>query len=650
MIINEKLIIDIFNLKVKIKDKDKDKISKYQDLIPMYDIYTQEIYPINKQNIHYRLIETDYRFISNEIHDWLTNLYKKNKKNKELCKKFKRNLDIIKNYNIDILIDTSYKTLYEYSPKLGLLVSICKRKSFDPYIKHLKPYYTKLELVKLGQNMKLLKEIEIENLLNQDIHYKICKKVSSNDVSFKEIKEHTQHIIDNDIISYITFYSFYGSFLYNKYLRENKSFNSFLYNGMNSILKSIGSSPKLENNYYLYRFIWDDSFLQDLKIGDEFIDPGFLSTTRDPFYSPGINGNFGLTLLKINIPANVKGLMIENFSLFPNEQEFLLPPDCKLKLISKDNKFKYFHTNQAFEDIISKKFEFEYINNLKLNEIKVKDNFKVIENLKTYEIHGNDRINMFKNFISESNQIKFTINNKTYLVICMFFDSTEQSSYSKLYYNKIKDGLLISIYENSYPYLNIECGKEMVINYINQFYFYKNNKNELNSELVDIILEFGRIFYYKDAKIFHNFRNFSEFNKDIFSYMNFYNHTIYNYIKNKTKYLDFPFIKANWYKIDEIINMQFSKELKNKYKLQSNKISDAIIEIIENNSIIYDKFISELSTEYKINKDTYLIFEIYEKLNNQNRIENFRSNIGYDEDESLGDDFKLIFRQPLRRF
>jgi hypothetical protein len=295
MIINEKLIIDIFNLKVKIKDKDKDKISKYQDLIPMYDIYTQEIYPINKQNIHYRLIETDYRFISNEIHDWLTNLYKKNKKNKELCKKFKRNLDIIKNYNIDILIDTSYKTLYEYSPKLGLLVSICKRKSFDPYIKHLKPYYTKLELVKLGQNMKLLKEIEIENLLNQDIHYKICKKVSSNDVSFKEIKEHTQHIIDNDIISYITFYSFYGSFLYNKYLRENKSFNSFLYNGMNSILKSIGSSPKLENNYYLYRFIWDDSFLQDLKIGDEFIDPGFLSTTRDPFYSPVINGNFGLT-------------------------------------------------------------------------------------------------------------------------------------------------------------------------------------------------------------------------------------------------------------------------------------------------------------------------------------------------------------------
>ena len=54
MIINEKLILDIFNLKIKVKDKDK--ISEYQDLIPMYDIYSQEIYPISKKNIHHRLI------------------------------------------------------------------------------------------------------------------------------------------------------------------------------------------------------------------------------------------------------------------------------------------------------------------------------------------------------------------------------------------------------------------------------------------------------------------------------------------------------------------------------------------------------------------------------------------------------------------
>ena len=98
--------------------------------------------------------------------------------------------------------------------------------------------------------IELFKEIDIENLLDKDFHYKICKKVSSNDVSYSEIKEHTEYIINSDIISYITFFSFYGSFLYNKYLREDKSFNSFLYEGINKIMNYINSSPKLDNNYY----------------------------------------------------------------------------------------------------------------------------------------------------------------------------------------------------------------------------------------------------------------------------------------------------------------------------------------------------------------------------------------------------------------
>ena len=88
MKINEKMIFDIFDLKIKLKDKDKIKISKYQELIPMYDIYSQEIYLINKENIHHRLIESHYRFINEEIYDWLKNLYEKNKSNKELANKF----------------------------------------------------------------------------------------------------------------------------------------------------------------------------------------------------------------------------------------------------------------------------------------------------------------------------------------------------------------------------------------------------------------------------------------------------------------------------------------------------------------------------------------------------------------------------------
>jgi hypothetical protein len=49
MKINEKIINDIFNQKIKLKNKkDKEDISKYEDIIPMYDIYTQKIYQILK--------------------------------------------------------------------------------------------------------------------------------------------------------------------------------------------------------------------------------------------------------------------------------------------------------------------------------------------------------------------------------------------------------------------------------------------------------------------------------------------------------------------------------------------------------------------------------------------------------------------------
>jgi hypothetical protein len=56
MKINLDFINKIFNLEMKITiQKDKDKLSRYEDYIPMYDIYSQKIYPISKKNIHYKL-------------------------------------------------------------------------------------------------------------------------------------------------------------------------------------------------------------------------------------------------------------------------------------------------------------------------------------------------------------------------------------------------------------------------------------------------------------------------------------------------------------------------------------------------------------------------------------------------------------------
>jgi len=685
MKIDSEFIDKIFNLKIKIKNKaDKIKLSKYEDFIPMYDIYSQKIYPIKKQNIHYRLIDSHYRFINNEINDWIKNLYDKYSKDKNLGPRFKYNIDVIDNYDIDILIETSYKTLYKYSPLLGLLVSICKRNSFHPFIQHLKPYYTKTELIKLGQNMDVIKsEIDPEYLIDQESHYKICKVVSKNDVSFDEIKIHHEYILKSNVISWICFYSWTGSFLFNKYLRNmsnekksrqviTNSIDSNYLNGLVKIVKSMENAPELNNNYDIYRFIWDDSFIKNLKEGEIFMDKGFLSTTRDPFYSPGLNGNFGLVLVKIAIPKNKKGvgLFIENFSLFPKEEEFLLPPYAKLKLISKNSKFKYYHTNPEFEKLINRKYEFELVeidystfykeNSLVLSN---KNNFNPIDKI---SLNGVDRFDLIKKFIqsyNSNNKINLDVDSRKYSLNYQWFDASESSSYNKFYFNKIKDGLLLSLFdEDGYPYLNIELGKELVVNFINKLYFSKasNLKYQIDQTDLNLIYHLGRIFYYKSAIIFHNYINFSSFESNyndenkIFLYMKLFNNSIYQYLKNGKKYLDFdPFINYEigyWY-LDNYFNQNTLKYIDNysdkkDQKIKTNK--DLFIDCIERNFNYLEKLNNQI--DKSIIKNNWVKYNIYDRLIAEGINDSFRLDLEYNDENLLDDTFKLIFRQPIRRY
>ena len=684
----------IFNLEIKLKKSgDKIKLSKYEDLIPMYDIYSQKIYPINKQNIHYRLIDSHYRFINEEIYQWIKNLYEKYSDNPTLGPRFKYLIDLMDNYDIPTLIETSYKALYKYSPMLGLLVSICKRNSFHPYIYHLKPYYTKMELIKLGQNMNIIDTtIDPEYLIDQSSHFKICKTVSNNDVSFDEIRKHHQYILDSKIISWVCFYSWTGSFLFNKFLRNLnvvairgttqtnrersqtslQNLNPLFYQGLQKIVSVWKNAPNLDNDYDIYRFIWDDSFIIGLKEGDIFMDRGFISTTRDPFYSPGLNGHFGLILLKIKIPKNKKGmgLFIENFSLFPREEEFLLAPYTKLKLISKNDNFKYYHTNPEFEKIINRKYEFELIdvdyqkfhleNPLKLPELPI--NYHQLE---TIILNGIDRVELIKKFIiafSDNNQINVKIKSNKYSFVYQWFDSTNASSYDKFYYNKLKDGMLFSLFDSEgYPYLNIELGEELVINWINKIYF--GNDPGLTTNLLELVYNFGRIFYYKTAMIFHNYKLFDEFNKNydssnrIFLNMNLYNDTVYSYLTNGTKYLDsepnyFPFINYNlgyWY-LDEYFNKSIDTNIIEKLpegfeNIKTNK--ELFIKTVTHSFYFYPKLIEQM--DKNIVKNDWVTFNIYDKLVTDGLGDNFKPNIDYTKENSLDQDYKLIFRQPIRR-
>ena len=62
MKIDKKLIDKIFNGKILLKNKtDKMKLSEYTIFIPMYDIYSDSIYPIQNINLYLILQKNIYQ-------------------------------------------------------------------------------------------------------------------------------------------------------------------------------------------------------------------------------------------------------------------------------------------------------------------------------------------------------------------------------------------------------------------------------------------------------------------------------------------------------------------------------------------------------------------------------------------------------------
>lgn len=627
MKIDEKIINKIFEGKLVIKKKeDKIKLSKYEELIPMFDVRSERLYPIKKNNLYYRLVDCDYRFINKRVYTWFNNVVEHFKKkdcyDQNKIDSYQKMVDILNNYDLDILYPHSIETLYKYSAKYGLQISICKRNSFDKFSHHLKPYYTKDELIKLGLNMKVINENENYDVNDEDIHYQICKKIYKNDISSEEIQTHNDYIVKNKIISLISYYSFLGSYYMNDHLRNKKTGDYFLTDMINKFSYALKNSPPLSNDYFLYRLVWDDSYLRKIKINDYFVDRGFLSTTRDPFYTSGIEENFGLILIKIKIPKDTKGvgLLIENFSLFPKEEEFLLPPCTKLKLISKDEHFKYYHVDENFQRRIKKKYEFEYVeNNFKEYTNKLITNFVKFDP----KMESVCRTKLITKFINtykiNERELNIKFNGIEYTLTYDWF--YEKDIYSDFYYNKSK-GLLLSIYKNNYPFVNIELGEELAINYLNRFYYY-DDYQEISNEHIELVCQIGKLFKYNEFKLFLEFKNFSEFCNNCHAYSNYYCYSIYNLLKNNKdfyhqvdkykKYFDFDY---GYWKLRKFKTMELPDKIKSKYpKSKAKTYGDIFIYVVENHFYTYKFLIEQLKKQEIDLENHYLTFDLMNYFN-----------------------------------
>lgn len=621
MKINQDFINKIFTLKHKTNKKEKELLSKYQEVIPLYDIYSHLIYPIPFNQIEDYILNKHYRFITEpqkqifiNYLNKLKNIKKKDFTNdhKLFQEKMEYNLKLIDNYDLKVLEETSIQAFYYGSNNLGQSISICRRKSFHPSLEHLTPYYSLNELIKMGQNMNMIKkEISPIDLQNEGLHYKICKEISKNDIYANEILEHEKYL--SKYMNLIKFFSIYGSYFVNKNLRYYQEFKTFkkcpypIYLDYTKKLNDIfTNSPGLSDEYYLYRFIQNDNFLKNIKIGDIFTEAGIMSTTRNPFYSPDELEQFGMILFKITVPKNIsKLLLIESLSVFPHEQEIIFPPFTKLKLISKDKDFNYFHTNVKIEKRIKKRYHFEIVGYEVFPDIPNVN----LENIPTLSITNklftpsfNERKKEFLATLTNNGILNIKFNNKTIRFLAQTFDSTE--AYQRVYSQKDNNGLLLYCFDDYSMKYSIEISDDLVFNY--QERFFPNSLDLNDKEIYELIGIIGKLFGFTKAKVFLRYK--------------IENNLIYPEIFDSLKSFESFELKSGFSERSFIskLNITFDYDKHPKFVEKFNSWKEYFIYSKKNNSLrnFYNKWNEEFNED--ILESLYSLIDLTDFYNNNN--------------------------------
>lgn len=657
----EKLYSLDYTLPTKLKknelEKEKKDISKINNFTPLYDIYTENLYLIPPELLYDCVFKYFYRFPTNKFLNMIIENKNKHEKNiqklkdehediekinliKRKIKKINYMIEFLNNFDLDVLLSTYISSLYN-TEKLGKNITLFKRPSFTSYFKHINPYYTKDEIVNLALNNKLLKEDKVNSLINED-YKELCKKVRQNDIKKTNLIQHYNHITIYNEIGLIQYYSLTGFSILNFYLRnENAPQNDYFDNIIYTITKLIKNSPNFDEDYYVYRFVNDDKFLKDLKINDIFIEKGFLSTTRNPFYKENINNNtFGWNLLKIKIPKSIHALCVETVSFFPKEEEIILPPNTKLKLISKDDNTKYYHIDKQVEEKIQTKYEFE---------VMPYENYEIIKNTNcTSPILVNFEEIDFPNFYSTTERIlqfkeKYTnYYNQFYIKLGVqkFLMTLEEYNslgvYKKYFANITNHGYYFYCIFKNYIIFSIEIGEDIIYVNYNVKQSPVSELKEYNKEdFIKFLNLLGKYFGINKIIIYADYISCDCHkiidNSIINEYQNIggtYCKDIYDYIKFKTKYYnDNPNIISafNYNLLDNLKNIKIKDILKKKihntdnilyviyehtYKGDDN-IRDFYLWLVETNCNYLNEFIKQLTNYYPLDNPFLYDYYIY---------------------------------------
>lgn len=659
-------------------NKIKDEISRIDNKIPLYDELKRNLFIIPKELVYKRVMYDSYRFPDNrlikilkdrkkELKPLITKIKRKLDKHQKLSdfeqseglyyqiihkniklqeeyQKLKLMMEFLESFNIEILETTYMKTFYLYANEVGKNITVCLRPSFAPHYRHIKPYYSRSELINLALNMELIKPSN--KYYDQEEIMKLCNLIRDNDISADTIMKHQEYIIKNNKIGAVQYYSLQGSYFMNQYMRnlvEYEYKNDLLEQIIKSTWELINDAPGFDKEYTLYRFIHDDNYLKHLNIGDTFVDPSFISTTRDPFYRSETY-KFGFILIKINIPAKIKGvgLCIESYSHFPDEQEIILSPLSKLRLDKKDENAVYYHTDDIFASNITTKYEFTYIGKEKLQFIErplIKNSSNIVDFLK---IKISDAITVYEkikqfitNHVNDIYQFRTKIGDVEYDLIVEWYDST--NAYKKFYASTTNNGFSIYTINNNYMLFTIEIGEDnnKTYMYVNYYFKYASTSKDKNIDDNNFIEFLSKLAYYFGIKNIILYTEYSscdlgkefEEESDIKIYRGGnYCIDFYKYLKSKerrfqNKLLNIDSIELkpsfSYYELERLrttsplkilnkedrdeIHQIYSKIYKLYIKEDKDNIADFYIWMVENQCVYLKLLIKKMNRLYNIN-------------------------------------------------
>lgn len=549
----------------------RENISLYSERVPLYDISSNHIFLIHRDNVYPRIYFENYRFIDQNFYDDLQNIKKPTSIDKN-------NLRILSHYDLSKLYTTYMKIFYD-SFVVNSYITHCQRPSFFSGMEHIKPYYTINELNYLAYDWNLTNKL---SLTTSEIN-SFCKKISQYDIPAETLLDHQMYIYDSKAIGLVKHYSLFGSYYMNYYLRKNKCClpgeinddmtivrNLYLENQIEIMIRLIKNAPGFTKSHTVYRFVETDDYLKHLNIGDIYQDSSFMSTTRNPFYYKE-NYAFGYILIKITIPKKIKGtgLCIEAYSNFPNEEEIVLPPTTRYRLVNYIENQELEKFQNAFGIVAKKKYEFEWVGNDYIDkadfEIKIdipnsiipKKNFVDLkeliddDNIKNLSI--SDRLKYFRDtYSSVNNQFVCQIGNYEYILNFEAYNST--SVYKPFFYYEINDGIMVTTSNPKYGNINIlmELGPEIHVNYY--FRYSVTDPSivvDLNrSEWIEWLSVFAYVIGSRNVIIHSNYvlqydKSDTIKQKQMKTRYTF-SQNIYLYLKNGTKFFEFDEVVPNF--------------------------------------------------------------------------------------------------------